>query len=68
MGRSNMAKITLDIDLNKKELRDNVLQALADLDLIIANSATLTLDQARQAIGKLARHQRIIIKRLGTLL
>jgi hypothetical protein len=63
-----MAKITLDVDVDKKNLRDNVVQAIDDLDLIIANYATLTLDQARQAIGKLAKHQKIIIKRLVQLL
>lgn len=59
-----MSKIYLEVDETKRDLRDNVQQAISDLDLIIANASTLTLDQARQAIGKLARHQKIIIRRL----
>lgn len=63
-----MSKIPLDIDETKRDFHDNVQQAIADLDLIIANATTLTLDQARQAIGKLARHQKIIINRLARMM
>jgi len=57
-----MAKINLETDLDKKDFKDAYLQAIADLDLIIANYDTLTLAQARQAIGKLAIHQKKILK------
>jgi len=57
-----MAKINLTTDLDKKDLRDAYIQAISDLDLIIANYDTLTLAQARQAIGKLAEHQKKLLK------
>jgi hypothetical protein len=62
-----MSKVNLAVDETKRDLRAAVVQALADLDTIIANADTLTTVQVRAAIKKLAQHQRVIIKRLVKL-
>lgn len=57
-------KKTWKANQEKKELQDAVIQAIVTLDLIIANAEMLTVDQVKQAIKKLAQHQKKIIKRL----
>ena len=57
-----MAKISLTVDQDKKDLKDAYVQAISDLDLIINNYDTMNLAQARQAIGKLAQHQKFMLK------
>lgn len=59
-----MAKIPLAVNTDKRNLRDAVTQAVTDIDDIIANFDTVNV---RQAIRKLAQHQRTIIKRLVQL-
>jgi hypothetical protein len=63
-----MGKIDLFVDQDKKDLKDNIQAAVTDLDLIIQNADTMTLAQARQAIGKLALYQKKIIKYLATMI
>ena len=62
-----MAKITLDVDITKKDLRDNVVQAIADLEIIISSTGALTLAQLSNAVRLLAKHQKIIIKQLARM-
>lgn len=62
-----MAKATLTTNVDKKALREAVVQAVTDLDTIIANSATLDAAGVRLAIKKLAQHQKKIIRRLVQL-
>jgi len=59
-----MSKILLAVNVEKKDIKDKVIQAISDLTLIIDNADTLTLEQARQAIKKMAVYERAIIKRL----
>ena len=59
-----MSKITIAVNAEKKDIKDKVTQAIADLTLIVDNADTMTLEQARQSIKKLATYQRAIIKRL----
>ena len=66
MGRG-MAKITLDVDTTKKDLRDNVVQAISDLEVIISSTGALTLAQLSNAVRLLAKHQKIIIKQLARM-
>jgi hypothetical protein len=63
-----MTEINLDVDNAKKDLRDNVQQALNTLDTIITNADTLTTAQVREAIKKLAQYEKIVIKRLVAIL
>lgn len=61
------SKITLAVNADKKNLREAVTQAIADLDTIIANIDTATAAEVRTAIKKLAQHQKKIIRRLAQL-
>ena len=63
-----MGKINLSVNQDKADLKGNIKQAIADLDLIIKNHKSLTLEQARDAIGKLAGRQKKIIKLLAAKL
>lgn len=56
------------VNQDKIDLRDTVQAMISDLDSIIGNANTMTLEQARQAIGALALHQKKIIKYLATKL
>ena len=62
-----MSKVNLDVDATKKDLRDNVVQAIADLEIIISSSGALTLAQLSNAVRLLAKHQKIIIKQLARI-
>ena len=62
-----MSKVNLAVDQTKRDLKSAVVQALADLDQIIANADTLTTAQIRAAIKKLAQQQKVVIKRLVVL-
>ena len=57
-------KITVGVDQEKKDIRDAVVQAVTDLDNIIANIDGATNAQVKAAIKTLAQHQKKIIKRL----
>lgn len=57
-------KHTPMVNQEKKDIKDAVVQAVTDLDLIIANADTATISQLRDALKKLAQHQKKIIKRL----
>ena len=59
-----MTKIILDVDATRKDLRDNAVQAISDLDLIISQADTATTAQLRMAIKWLARYEKIVIKQL----
>lgn len=61
------SKVSLTVNTDKKNLRDAVVQVIADLDTIIANSDTLDAAGVRLAIKRLAQHQRKIIRRLAQL-
>jgi len=61
-----MAKITVAVNQDKRDLHDAVVQAFTDLDAIIAEPSW-TQAKAVQAILKLAQHQKKIIKRLVQL-
>lgn len=62
-----MADVPLVIAVNveKRDFKAAVIQAITDLDTIITNADTLTTAQIRAAIKKLAQHQKHIIKRLA---
>jgi hypothetical protein len=62
-----MSKVDLEVDRTKKDLRDNVVQAIADLEIIISSSGALTLAQLSNAVRLLAKHQKIIIKQLARM-
>ncbi len=65
VGRSiTLSKINLGVNQEKKDIKDAIIHAVTDLDLIITNANTMTLAQARNAIKKLAQHQKKIIKRI----
>ncbi len=57
-------KHNITVNQEKKDVKDAVIQAVTDLDLIIANADTATTTQLRQAIKTLAQHQKKVIKRL----
>lgn len=56
--------VAYDINPEKYDMKTAASQALTDLSTIISNSATLTDAQVRDALKKMAQHQRKIIKRL----
>lgn len=58
------AKINLVTNVERRELRNAAVAAVAILDDIIANSNTVDV---RQTIKRLAQHQRKIIRRLAQL-
>ena len=51
-------KHTPTVNQEKKDVKDVAVQAVTDLDLIIANADTATTAQLRDAIKKLAQHQK----------
>lgn len=60
-------KVTINTNQESKDIQDAVVQALSDLDTIIANIDGATNAQVKNAVKTLAQHQKKIIKRLVQL-
>ena len=55
------------INQERRDIKDSVIQHVADLDLVINNADTATTNQLRQGLKILSQGQKKIIKRLVQL-